>query len=350
MGPADKTGRHSRGRKGAGMEQIEELQGRILAAMDRIGSGAAALQANARASAEAHVQAQAEAQSKTDAAQNDLSRALEEEKLANAQLEERLKVLRAKLEEAEANAAPAPGADIGELAALQSEVELLRNELSNTSEKDALKAEVARLKQEMEVQGNEAATARETLQDELDEAQASLARLQEELAEQPDDLGAAVDTAALEAEAEALRRQLEAAQSDAARATAALAERPAGPSAEDIAQQNETLLRLDATLQELRQSNDQLRASNAALREANAAGVGDAALINAALQADIDALTAARASDQAEVNAVLAKLEPLLGAEQTVAAAVETPVADTAVMSVAPPPLTAQPMPEGEEI
>ncbi|AXT34305.1 hypothetical protein D1820_04565 [Phaeobacter sp. LSS9] len=332
------------------MEQIEELQGRILAAMDRIGSGAAALQANARASAEAHVQAQAEAQSKTDAAQNDLSRALEEEKLANAQLEERLKVLRAKLEEAEANAAPAPGADIGELAALQSEVELLRNELSNTSEKDALKAEVARLKQEMEVQGNEAATARETLQDELDEAQASLARLQEELAEQPDDLGAAVDTAALEAEAEALRRQLEAAQSDAARATAALAERPAGPSAEDIAQQNETLLRLDATLQELRQSNDQLRASNAALREANAAGVGDAALINSALQADIDALTAARASDQAEVNAVLAKLEPLLGAEQTVAAAVETPVADTAVMSVAPPPLTAQPMPEGEEI
>lgn len=159
---------------------------------------------------------------------------------------------------------------------------------------------------------------------------------------------------------EALRRQLEAAQSEAARAAAALAERPAGPSAEDIAQQNETLMRLDAALQELRQSNDQLRASNAALREANAAGVGDATLINAALQTDIDALTAARASDQAEVNAVLAKLEPLLGAEQTVAAAVEPPVADTAVMSAAPtpaapmpaapPPLTAQPMPEGEDI
>ncbi|APG47139.1 hypothetical protein [Phaeobacter porticola] len=339
------------------MEQIEELQGRILSAMDRIGAGAAALQDAARASAEAQTQAQAEAQSRTDAAQGDLTRALEEEKLANAQLEERLKVLRARLEEAEANTVPATD-DIGQVAALQAEVELLRNELSNTAEKDALKAEAARLKQELEVQGNEGANAREALQDQLDEAQVTMARLQEELAEQPDDLGAAVDTAAMEAEMEALRGQLNAANAALASAMAAADAAPVGPTAEEFANQNATLVQLDASLQDLRHSGEQLRSSNAALREANAAGVGDATLINTGLQAEIDDLRAARASDQAEVNAVLAKLEPLLaqagaddGADHAlVEPPTEAPAAATHIAPVTSPGLTAQPMPEGEDV
>ena len=65
-------------------------------------------------------------------------------------------------------------------------------------------------------------------------------------------------------------------------------------------------------MQTLRASNDQLRQSNAALRAANAEGVADPALINSGLEAEVEGLKAARATDQAEVNAVLARLEPLL--------------------------------------
>ena len=59
------------------MSQIEELQSRITAAMDRIGTGLGALEA-----------------AQDEAAQNDLTQALDDEKTANAQLEERLKTLK----------------------------------------------------------------------------------------------------------------------------------------------------------------------------------------------------------------------------------------------------------------
>ncbi|WP_254695186.1 hypothetical protein [Leisingera sp. NJS201] len=62
----------------------------------------------------------------------------------------------------------------------------------------------------------------------------------------------------------------------------------------------------------MRQANEELRASNTALRDANAQSLGDAGLINTAMEAEIEGLRAAQASDQAQVNAVLAKLEPLL--------------------------------------
>ena len=60
------------------MSQIEELQGRITAALDRIGSGLEGLSSGA------------------DAA---LTQQLEEERLANAQLEERVRTLKARQEE-----------------------------------------------------------------------------------------------------------------------------------------------------------------------------------------------------------------------------------------------------------
>lgn len=63
-----------------GMSTIEELQGRLAAAMDRIGTGAEKLVANAGLSAENKA----------------LADALEEEKLANAQLKERLRALHQK--------------------------------------------------------------------------------------------------------------------------------------------------------------------------------------------------------------------------------------------------------------
>ncbi len=165
------------------MSQIEELHGRITAAMERIGVGVSAM-------AEREI---------TAAPDPMLAQALEEEQLANAQLQERLRLLKAR--------------HADELAAL-------RADLENAAEVQTLRAELA-------------------------------------------------------------------AQGDAMR-------------------------RLDTDVQRLRAANDQLRQSNAALRAANESGVGEPELINQAMQAELEGLRAARATDVAEIGAVLAKLEPLL--------------------------------------
>ncbi|WP_291726555.1 colicin transporter [Leisingera sp. F5] len=265
------------------MNQIEELQGRIQAALERIGAGSVALQdareadkvKAAEAAAEAAKAAEAAA---AGAATAEIEQALEEEKLANAQLEERLKVLRTRLLEAE-NQAPAANEDV---AAMEAELQLLRNEAGDPAEKEALRGEVARLKGELEAAANTAASDKEALEDQLSEAQAAN---------------------------DSLKAQLEEASASAAAPAEAA---PAQDMSAEIEHQNETLLRLDTELQQLRQANEELRASNTALRDANAQGLGDAGLINTAMEAEIEGLRAAQASDQAQVNAVLAKLEPLL--------------------------------------
>jgi len=96
------------------MSQIEELQGRILAAMERISSG---------------VERAVSAGAEVAAPDADLSNALEEEKLANAQLEERLRSLKEKHRaeiaglEAQAPAAPIEEApDTGRIAELESQL------------------------------------------------------------------------------------------------------------------------------------------------------------------------------------------------------------------------------------
>ncbi len=279
------------------MTQIEELQGRILTAMERISSGVGKLE-------KAHAAAKEEALAAADTSV--LEQALEEEKTANTQLEERVKVLHARLKEAE-QSAPAAAADGGDMAALQAELELLRNEVGNTDEKDALKQEVTRLKGELESLGNGLAAEKQDLETKVAELTEANQNLASQSQEQPgvwsDDLGDAVDQAALEAEIAALKEQLAAAQDAVV---------PAGQTGGDA----ETLVRLDAELQKLRHANEQLRSSNAALRAANAEGVADADLINASLSAEVEGLRAAQASDQAQVNAVLAKLEPLLANAQ----------------------------------
>lgn len=291
------------------MTQIEELQGRILTAMERISAGVGKLE-------QAHAAAKEEAKAAADTSV--LEQALDEEKTANAQLEERVKVLHARLKEAE-NAAPT-GGDNGDMAAMQAELELLRNEVGNTDERDALNLEVTRLKGELESMGNGLAAEKEALETKLAELsetnQQLTAQIEAASGGEEVDLGASVDQTALEAEVAALKEQLAAAQE-------------AAPAAASPGADQETLVRLDAELQKLRLSNDQLRASNAALREANAEGVGNPELINAALSAEVDALRAAQASDQAQVNAVLAKLEPLLANAQN---------------------LPEQNLPEGEEV
>ena len=65
---------------------------------------------------------------------------------------------------------------------------------------------------------------------------------------------------------------------------------------------------LDAQLSQVMQSNAHLRVSNQALRAANAEGLGDASLINAGMQAEIDTLTAERAAEAAQLELLLKAL------------------------------------------
>ncbi|MCG7626625.1 hypothetical protein MHM88_02325 [Epibacterium sp. MM17-32] len=289
------------------MEQLEELQGRIQTALHRIYGGVAALEqkhANRPVPTLEELDMQKHAELLAD---------LEDERMANAQLEERLKLLHGRLEDMEKKVAAVDGAE--DMIALHAELELLRNASGNPVEVDALKAEVARLKQDLEVARNQAASEHEKLEDDLTEATAQNEALQAQIdalsAGAGAELAPAVDTAALDAELDTLRIELE-----AMRARAEAAEAASGADApvdEGVsAELDQRLGELDGELQNLRASNDQLRQSNAALRAANAEGVGDPTLINAGLEAEVEGLKAARATDQAEVNAVLARLEPLL--------------------------------------
>ena len=65
---------------------------------------------------------------------------------------------------------------------------------------------------------------------------------------------------------------------------------------------------LELELSQVSQSNAQLRASNKSLRDVNAQGVGDAGLVNAGLQAEIDSLTAERAADAAQMQLLITAL------------------------------------------
>lgn len=109
------------------MSQIEELQSRLTAAMDRIGAGLENVAAAA-------------ATPEPEAPEPGLAEALEEEKLANAQLQERLKAIKGRHQE-ELEAVKAAHAE--ELAALRAEAEALRAEASDTAEMDRLQGEVA---------------------------------------------------------------------------------------------------------------------------------------------------------------------------------------------------------------
>lgn len=118
------------------MSQIEELQARIMAAMDRISSG---------------VDAALAAETEAAGPDTDLATALEEEKLANAQLEERLRVLKDK-HRAEIDALQADQGEDGQ------------GESGGDAERVAeLEAELAELKATSEAQASEIASQAEQL-------------------------------------------------------------------------------------------------------------------------------------------------------------------------------------------
>ena len=79
-----------------------------------------------------------------------------------------------------------------------------------------------------------------------------------------------------------------------------------------IAEQAEQLAALDAELQQLRGSNADLTQICGQLRDAAMVGASDAELINRALMAEVEGLTAQRSAEAAEVAAILSDLKPLL--------------------------------------
>lgn len=72
------------------------------------------------------------------------------------------------------------------------------------------------------------------------------------------------------------------------------------------------LSKLDAELQRLRTSNADMREVSAQLRSAATDGVAQPELINRALMAEVEALSAQRAADAAEADAIIADLKPLI--------------------------------------
>ncbi|ARE42056.1 hypothetical protein RGUI_3915 [Rhodovulum sp. P5] len=68
---------------------------------------------------------------------------------------------------------------------------------------------------------------------------------------------------------------------------------------------------LETEIERLRAVNARLRETSTALRTANAQGLGDSSAINAAMEAELDALKQLRESDRAELSAILADLIPL---------------------------------------
>lgn len=271
-------------KKVRGMSQIQELEGRITAAMARIsvGLGALAQQAGAR-----------------EMAGSALSQALNEEKLANAQLEERLRHLKEKHAEEIAalqfqlEAAEAQEPSDTEIAALKAEIEALKARLADTADLDSLSAESERMAADLERARSEA----EVLREELVELQAG-----------PGDSGAEADlraqVAVLQAELTEARAVVPVASVETAGDLDALQT--------ELAHQAEQAARLDMEMQRLRATNDQLRETSAALRAVNEAGVGEPSLINRAMLAELEALRATRAVEAAEAGAILSRLEPLL--------------------------------------
>ncbi len=254
------------------MSQIEELQRRIIAAMERIGAGVEGLGVASLPSGDANLA---------------LREALEEERLANAQLEERLKTLKERHET--------------EVDAMRGDLEALRTQPAQDTEAVALREQLAEATSRLATV--EAARA------ELAEAKAALENSDE--------------VADLKAEIEALRSKetaSDAMQAEINRLRSELAdtERLGDLNAElDMLRAERTshgaaMSRLEDDLQRLRNANEQLRGTVDELRAAAEKGVSDANLLNRATAAELEATRAARASDAAEAHAVLARLEPLL--------------------------------------
>ena len=80
----------------------------------------------------------------------------------------------------------------------------------------------------------------------------------------------------------------------------------------EVARLRDALSGRDGELQRVKAVNEDLRGSNQALREANASGLADPHLVNKSMMSELESLRAARSADRAELDDILATLEPVL--------------------------------------
>ena len=83
--------------------------------------------------------------------------------------------------------------------------------------------------------------------------------------------------------------------------------------AAEVSRLRADLVARDALATQFRRVNAQLRQNNMALREANARGLPDAHLINKAMLIELESIRASREAERAEIDAVMAELQPLVG-------------------------------------
>ncbi|NIY99824.1 hypothetical protein HC022_27515 [Salipiger sp. HF18] len=132
------------------------------------------------------------------------------------------------------------------------------------------------------------------------EAAAEIARLRDALDEEK------MANSQLEERVHTLRSRLEEAQAA-----------PTAPMVSDAAlmerveAQRESMAALDAEMQRLKTANDMLRKTCEEMRGALQDNVGEPHLVNKAMLAELEALRAARAADEAEIRAVLGAMAPL---------------------------------------
>lgn len=175
-----------------------------------------------------------------------------------------------KLEDAveKAAAAPAPApADAGQAQALQGEIAELKQQF------DATAAEATRLKEELDAER--------------------------------------AQVGALVRQADGDRSALQAVQMEltALKSGERLGAVAATGQAEDLQTRVGTL---ETVVAQLQMANAQLRQNNELLRAAQMNGGADATLLNDSLTAELESLKAARAADRAEIDSVLAALQPLI--------------------------------------
>lgn len=285
------------------MTQIEDLQGRISRALDRIAQGADQLGAGGGDTAELEEQlarAQAEAVETRDALELAKTEHEQAVDLARAQAAEQARLTaeaeaEAKLKAAVATAEAEKAAAVKAAAAANAALTELRAKMSDDEAAQPAAAEPATesndpFSPDPGIGGIAAA------QSAPGESSAELSALREALEDEK------MANAQLEERHRVLAERVRDLESEAAPA----AETAAAP---DMAG-------LDSELYKLRKTIAELEDSNRALREANAQGVGDPHLINKAMLTELESLRAVRASESAEGRAVLAALEPLLSEPQ----------------------------------
>jgi len=81
---------------------------------------------------------------------------------------------------------------------------------------------------------------------------------------------------------------------------------------EQVGEMRSQSVRRERDLSCLRDANARLRSINTTLREANAEGLADAALIDGAVIAELEALRGVQAADRSEIETILDELRPIV--------------------------------------